>query len=209
MTSLRTLALRASVLAAAAALLPAAASAAGDDTGTFLVRARAVYLQSANKDSSGLDLSINDKTLPELDLSYFFTPNVATELVLTYPQRQTLSAGGTAIGSLKHLPPTLTLQYHFTGLPVRPYVGAGINWTHFSDVSFDAATQAALQPSIKKDSFGAAAQVGLDVPLGQGWILNADLKYVQIKTDVRSAGAKVGTFKVDPWLFGLGVGYRF
>ena len=167
-------------------------------------------LQSDNKDSTGLNLSINDKTLPELDITRFFTPNLAAELVLTVPQKQTISAGGTAIGSLKHLPPVLTLQYHFTQIPgVRPYVGAGVNYTRFSDVQFDAATTAALHPSIKKNSVGAALQAGIDVPVGGRWLLNADVKKVQIETDVSSAGAKVGTFKVDPWLLSVGAGLRF
>ncbi len=187
-----------------------AAAQSRDDSGDWIVRLRATYLNSANKDSTGLGLSINDKTLPELDITRFFTPNVAAELVLTYPQRQTISAGGTPIGTLKHLPPVLALQYHATGLgPFRPYAGVGVNWTHFSDVSFDAATTTALHPSIKKDSFGAALQAGVDVPVGAGWLLNADAKWVQIKTDVESSGAKVGAFKVNPWLLSLGAGYRF
>jgi len=201
-----------SLLAAAvAALVPTLASAqANADTGAWIVRARAVYLQSANKDSTGLDLSINDKTLPEVDISYFITPNLATELILTVPQKQTLSASGAAIGSLKHLPPVLSLQYHFTGQQgFRPYVGAGLNYTHFSSVSFDATTTEALHPSIKKDSFGLALQAGVDIPVGGGWLVNLDVKKVQIKTDVSSSGTKVGTFKVDPLLVGLGVGKRF
>ena len=191
--------------AAVAVLLPTAASAA-DDAGNYFVRVRALYLQSSNtnqNDAVPLDLSINDKLLPEVDLGYFFTPNIATELVLTYPQKQTISSGGVAIGSLKHLPPTLTVQYHFTGMSVRPYVGAGMNYTHFSDVQLPAGV------SIKSNSFGLAAQAGLDIPLGGGWMLNADLKYVQIKTDVSASGVKVDTFKVNPWLYGIGVGYRF
>lgn len=193
------------------ALVPLLAGAqTRDDSGGWIVRLRATYLKSANKDDTGLDLSINDKTLPEFDITRFFTPNLAAELVLTYPQKQTLSAGATPIGSLRHLPPVLTLQYHLTGLgTLRPYAGAGVNWTHFSDVHFDATTTAALHPSIKKDSFGPALQAGVDVPVGGGWLFNADAKWVQIKTDVSSAGTKVGTFKVNPWLLSLGAGYRF
>lgn len=194
-----------------AALLPVLASAqAANDTGDWIVRLRATYLQSANKDSTGLGLSINDKTLPELDITRFFTPEIAAELVLTYPQKQTISAGGTPIGSLKHLPPVLSLQYHFTQFKTwRPYLGAGVNYTRFSDVRFDAATTTALHPSIKRNSFGAALQAGVDVPVADGWLVNVDVKKVQIATDVSSSGAKVGTFKVDPWLFSLGLGKRF
>ncbi len=197
-------------LVLAATLTPMLAGAEALDSGDWIVRARAVYLQSANKDSTGLGLSIDDKVLPEVDITRFITPQLAVELILTYPQRQTVSAGGTAIGSLKHLPPTLDFQYHFTGIPaLRPYLGAGVNYTRFSSVTFDAATTAALQPSIKKNSFGLALQAGLDVPVGGGWLLNADVKKVQISTDVSSAGTKVGTFKVDPWLISVGFGRRF
>ena len=139
------------------------------DEGPWLVRLRALHLDSANKDGTGLGLSVNNKTFPELDISYFVAPNIAAELVLTYPQRHTLYAGGSEIGSLKHLPPTLTLQYHFnpTG-SVRPYVGAGLNYTNFSSVTFAPAVQAALKPGIKHNSVGLAWQVGADFEISKG-----------------------------------------
>jgi outer membrane protein len=176
----------------------------------WMVRVRAINLESANKDSTPLDLSINNKVIPEVDISYFFTPEIAAELVLTYPQKQTIRSAGTDIGSLKHLPPTLTIQYHFTKLGAfKPYLGAGLNYTRFSKVRFDPAVQAALQPSIDKHSYGLALQAGLDYEIHKNCYLNLDVKKVQIRTDVKSAGAKVGTFKVDPWLIGVGVGMRF
>ena len=178
--------------------------------GKWMVRARAVHLDSANKDSTPLDLSVNNKVIPELDISYFFTPNFAAELILTYPQKHDVRAGGAKIGSLKHLPPTLLAQYHFTQLGAfKPYVGAGINYTRFSSVEFDPAVDAALNPSVKKNSFGPALQIGFDYALDKNWSINFDVKKVYIKTDVRSFGTKVGTFKVDPVLVGVGVGYRF
>lgn len=176
----------------------------------WLVRIRAVHLDSANKDSTGLGLTINNKVIPEVDISYFFSPNVAAELVLTYPQKQEIRSNGTNIGSFKHLPPTLTAQYHFTGFGAfKPYVGAGINYTRISNVAFNPAVQAALQPSLEKDSVGLAAQVGFDIAIDKNLSLNVDLKKVQIRTDVKSAGTKVGEFKIDPVLFGLGLGWRF
>lgn len=202
--SYRTLALSTTLAALALASTAACAAPAGDDTGAWLVRGRALYLDPANKDSTGLDLSINSKTFPEVDVSYFFTPNLAAELVLTYPQGQDVRAGGTKIGSLKHLPPTLSLQYHFTGLTgFRPYVGAGLNYTHFSSVDLPAGV------TIDSNSYGLAIGAGVDVPLGGGWLVNADIKKVQIRTDVYSNGSSLGTLKVDPVLFSLGVGKRF
>ena len=192
----------AAALAATTALATPLAAQAQD--GPFLVRLRAVHLDSANKDSTGLDLSVNNKVIPELDLSYFFTPQIAAELILTYPQKHTLKSAGTEIGSLKHLPPTLTVQYHFTQLgTVKPYLGAGVNYTRFSAVKLPAGVD------IERNSFGLAMQAGLDVAVAKNVYLNFDVKKVQIRTDVSSGGAKIGTFKVDPLLVGVGVGYRF
>ena len=190
--------------------LSSGAALAQQAEGPWMVRARAVHLDSANKDSTGLDLSVNNKVIPELDISYFFTPNIAAELILTYPQKHDLRSGGADIGSLKHLPPTLLAQYHFTNFGgFKPYVGVGINYTNFSSVNFDPAVQAALNPSIKRNSWGAALQVGFDIPLTKQLSLNFDVKKVYIKTDVYSGDVKAGTFKVDPVLVGVGLGYRF
>jgi len=197
------------IAALAAACLPLAAEAQTADSGSWIVRARALNLDPANKDSTGLGLGIDSKVFPEVDISYFLSPNLALELVLTYPQKHDVLAAGTKIGTLKHLPPTLSLQYHFPLGGWRPYVGVGLNYTRFSKVSFDPAVVTALQPSIEKDSFGAAFGVGADVPMGGGWLFNIDVKKVQIRTDVFSFGAKAGTVKVDPVLFSLGVGKRF
>ncbi len=196
---------------AAVCALSSGAAFAQQAEGPWMVRVRAVNLDSANKDSTGLGLSINNKWMPELDVSYFFTPNIAAELVLTYPQKHDLRANGLGqIGSLKHLPPTLLAQYHFTNFGAfKPYVGAGVNYTRFSSVSFDPAVQAALNPSIKKNSFGGALQIGFDYALDKNWSLNFDVKKVFIETDVSSAGTKVGTFKVNPVLVGVGLGYRY
>ena len=190
--------------AAAFAAVPCAAQAQPEATGPWLVRLRAVNLDSANKDDTGLDLSINSKVIPELDISYFFTPEIAAELVLTYPQKHDVKAGGTVIGSLKHLPPTLLAQYHVTGLKgFTPYLGAGVNFTQFSAVELPAGVD------IDRHSVGLALQAGVDIPLQGRLSLNIDVKKVQIRTDVKSNGVKAGEFKVDPVLVGLGVGWKF
>ena len=180
--------------------LTSGAAFAQQAEGPWLVRARAVNLDSANKDSTGLGLSVNDKVIPEVDVSYFFTPNFAAELILTYPQKHDVRLNGGKIGSLKHLPPSLLLQYHFTNFGAfKPYVGAGVNYTRFSSVKLPAGLD------VKRNSWGGALQVGFDYALDKNWSLNVDVKKVYIDTDVRG----VGTFKVDPVLFGVGVGYRF
>lgn len=183
--------------------LTSGAALAQQSEGPWMVRARAVHLDSANKDSTPLGLTVNNKTIPEVDVSYFFTPNVAAELILTVPQKHTLRAGGAAIGSLKHLPPTLLLQYHFNTSGIKPYVGAGLNYTRFSSVKAPAGVD------IDRNSFGAALQVGVDIPLQKNLYLNFDIKKVFIKTDVTANGVKLGSFKVDPVLVGAGLGWRF
>jgi outer membrane protein len=202
MKTRKTFALATLALAAAASLtLPLAAQA---QPGPWQVRVRALNLDPANKDSTGLNLSVNSKTFPEVDFSYYFSPQFSAELILTYPQKHTVKAGNTEIGSLKHLPPTLTAQYHFTDVgSFVPYVGAGINYTRFSSVDLPAGV------SIKKNSVGAALQVGVDVPIDKTLSFNFDVKKVQIATKVSSGGAELGEFKVDPLLVGIGLGWRF
>ena len=185
-------------------VLCASAFAQQVSEGPWMVRARAVHLNSSNGDSTPLNLSINDKWLPEVDISYFINPNVAVELILTVPQKQTLSAGGLAIGSFKHLPPTLTAQYHFTNFGgFKPYVGAGVNYTRISSVNLPAGV------TVDRNSFGPALQVGVDIPVAKNMYLNFDIKKVYIRTDVAAGGRKIGTFKVDPVLVGVGLGWRF
>jgi len=192
---------------AAAAVIP---TVQAQDTGNWIVRARAVNLDSANKDSTGLGLTINNKVIPEVDITYFFSPNVAAELILTYPQKQTVYSKGSEIGSFKHLPPTLNFQYHVTGMgSFRPYIGAGLNYTNITAVKWAPAVVTALHPGLKHNSFGLSLQAGVDVPMGGGWLLNLDVKKVQIETTVYSSGASAGKFKVDPLLLGVGVGFRF
>ena len=186
-------------------LLSGAAFAQQTTEGPWMVRARAVHLDSANGDSTGLGLSMNNKWIPEVDVSYFFNPNLAVELILTVPQKQTLTSSvlNAKVGTFKHLPPTLLAQYHFPMNGFKPYVGAGINYTRFSSVD--------LLPGVTmdKDSWGGALQVGVDIPLTKGVYLNLDLKKVMIRTDVKLAGSKIGEFKADPLLFGVGLGWRF
>ncbi len=179
----------------------------------WLVRLRAVQLSPENKSDpiagTGASdrLSINSKTIPEVDISYFFTPHWSTELILTYPQKQDVKLDGTSIGSFKHLPPTLLAQYHFMpSATISPYVGAGINYTRISDVNL-------LNGGarLESHSIGGAVQAGVDIKIDQHWLVNFDIKKVQIRSDVYSTtdGSKLSTVRIDPWLIGVGVGYRF
>jgi outer membrane protein len=195
---------------ALSATLPALAQQPGE--GSWLVRGRAVQLNFDNGQSSGLPLNGTtkveavDRWIPEVDVSYFFTKNIAAELVLTYPQNIDINVGGSKSGTIKALPPSLLLQYHFTDLGAfKPYVGAGLNYTIFSKRN-NILNGAA---SVDSNSFGLAAQIGADYALSKNWSLNLDVKYVQMNTDVTLNGSKIGKVNLDPMLYGIGVGYRF
>jgi len=194
--------------------LAAIASSAGAqqaDPGPWLVRLRGVHLDPANKSDpvggTGASdrIDVNAKNIPDLDISYFFTPHWATELVLTTPQKQTVYLDRQNIGSFKQLPPTLTLQYHFAPESrLSPYVGAGVNYTRITDVHLLGGA-ARLDDS----SVGLALQAGLDYKLDRHWSLNVDVKKIRIDSDVKTDAGKISNVQIDPWLFGVGVGYRF
>jgi outer membrane protein len=184
-------------------ILPAAQAA----DPSWLVRARAVYIATDVQTHPDIDADVDNKLIPEIDISYFLTRNLALELILTVPQQHDVTVGGERIGSVKHLPPTLTMQYRWPlSRTLQPYVGAGLNYTRFSDVRL---ADGALD--IDRDSFGAALQIGADFPLSARMVLNLDVKKVWISTDVHdvASGAKITTLDIDPWLFGIGLGWSF
>ena len=190
-----------------AALAAVAAGTVAAQQSPWMVRARAVNLIMENKDQTDLNLglSVNNKVIPEVDVSYLFNKHIAAELILTVPQRQQVLSNGTEVGSFNHLPPTLLLQYHFTDFTgFKPYVGFGYNYTKITAENVLGGA-ASLSPS----STGSAYQLGVDIPLDKQWFLNVDYKKVNLKTDVYTAGANHGTLKLNPGLVGVGVGYRF
>lgn len=186
---------------AGAILLSTNSFAAAGDT---VMRVRAVNIATHNSSSPLEGVEVSKKTIPEFDVSYFFTDNIAAELILTYPQSHDVSLNGTKLGTLKELPPTLLAQYHFSpGASFSPYVGAGLNFTLFSNVDIPGL-------DVNKTSAGAALQVGVDIPVTPGLSVNIDVKKVFMKTDVKTtAGAYVTTLKVDPVLVGVGIGWKY
>jgi outer membrane protein len=190
------------------------------------VRLRAVYLDPANGSDAIPALAvpqdaihINAKWLPDIDIEYYFMHHWSSELVLTYPQSQTVTVeqsalGGPArLGTFKHLPPTLTVKYGF--MPdgtFRPYIGAGVNITYISDVNLAVPTPTPIRLDLDHWSVGPAAQFGFDWKIMDHWFFNADVKWAMIRSDVYAGGGtsnKVTQVRIDPWLFGIGFGYRF
>lgn len=197
-------------LLAGVAFSVGAANALADEQ-PWLVRVRALNMAPANESDpvGGVGASdrihVSNKTFPELDISYFFTPNLAAELVLTYPQKHDVTLDGKNIGSFKHLPPVLSLQYHF--LPARavnPYLGVGVNYTRISNVDLLGGSG-----SLESSSVGFSMQAGADIKVADNVYLNFDVKKVQIRSDVNAGGKKISEVKVDPLLVSIGLGWRF
>ena len=200
-------------MAAVASLAPIAAQAQAQEN-PWMVRVRAVDVLFQNGQSSGvqdLNIKAQNRWIPEFDVSYFFTKNIAAELVLTWPQQVNiygnLGQGQQNVGKITALPPSLLAQYHFTDLGAfKPYVGAGVNYTIFGNrQNFVVPVQ--VEPS----SVGFVGQIGADYMLDKNWGLNVDLKYATIATNVQtvSNGANIGKLTLNPWMPAVGVTYKF
>ncbi|MGQ3672149.1 OmpW/AlkL family protein [Xanthobacter sp. TB0136] len=180
------------------------------------VRALGVVVQDKGHVTGipGSDLKYDDSVIPELDITYYFTNNFAAELILGTTRSNVNGAGTISdlgkIGRTWILPPTLTLQYHFTNFGAfKPYVGAGVNYTFFY-------SQKANNPTVDlkiKDSWGFALQAGFDYMIDRHWGINFDVKklFLEPKFDavVAGVGAVSGRADLNPWLIGGGVTYRF
>ncbi len=189
------------------AVTPAAAQ---EESSPWLVRVRGIAVvpdEGGPVAPLGGTVKIDDSFVPELDFTYFFTDNIAAELILATAEHSVAATvGPTALGEVWLLPPTLTLQYHVApDSLVSPYLGAGVNYTIFYNTN----TPAGI--SIDYDnSFGWVLQAGADLKLDDHWLLNVDVKKVFLDTNVSiNGGAITANVDIDPWIFGVGVGYRF
>ena len=201
---------------AVASLAPIAAQAQSSSENPWMVRVRAVDVLYQNGQSGAVqDLNVKAKNqwIPEFDVSYFFTKNIAAELVLTWPQQVNITAGqGNAnIGKITALPPSLLAQYHFTDLGAfKPYVGAGINYTIFGNrQNFPALGN---QVQVDQSSVGFVGQVGMDYMFDKNWGLNLDLKYATMSTNVTGTGGLAGAsgkLTLNPWMPAAGITYKF
>ena len=181
---------------------------ASREAGDWLVRVGATYVAPKSNNSDLVD--VDEAASLTFNGTYMFTNHFGLELLAAMPFEHdiNLKADGSKVASTKQLPPTLTAQWHFNPIGrLIPYVGAGLNYTLF----FDEQTSGALAGSrLDLDpSFGLEGQVGVDFQFGETWFLNLDVRYIRIETDAKLDGADLGTVKVDPWTFGLNVGWTF
>ncbi|KML67339.1 outer membrane protein OmpW [Pectobacterium peruviense] len=207
-----------SFLLLAAALMPALAQA--HQAGDFIVRAGATTVRPVESSDNVLgslgSFQVNNNTQLGLTFSYMVTDNIGVELLAATPfnHKVGLQSTGT-IAEVKHLPPSLVAQYYFGDKEdtLRPYLGVGVNYTLFFDEKFnDTGKSAGLSDLSLKNSWGIAAQAGLDYNLDKNWLLNMSVWWMDIDTDVKfKAGndqQSVHT-RLDPWAFMIGAGYRF
>jgi outer membrane protein len=202
-------------MAAVASLAPIASQAQSAEDNPWMLRVRAVDLLWQNGQTGAVstdNIKAQNEWIPEFDVSYFFTKNIAAELVLTYPQQVTINylPGQTQAGKISALPPSLLLQYHFTDLGAfKPYVGAGVNYTIFGNRQNFPAVSNSLQ--VEPSSFGFVAQVGADYMFDKNWGVNVDLKYATMATNVQqvSNGANIGKLTLNPLMPAVGVTYKF
>ena len=204
---------------AAAFLLSAAPSAFAQEpasatgtAGTFQVRLRAVTVSpdpaatiTVNGAAIGGKTSVTDSVIPEADFSYFLTDHIAVELIAGVTRHTVNNTVAGRVASISLLPPTLTAQYHFDPQgAIRPYVGAGLNYTFFDNPA------SALAGMHFSHNVGFALQAGVDVPVRDGYFLNLDAKKLFLNTSATAAGGTVrAKASLDPWLVGVGVGLRF
>jgi outer membrane protein len=203
----------ASLLALGAHVSPAWADDAGDTggihAGDVLVRLRAISIVP-NVQTSGalstLDVNVNNATVPELDFTYMLRDDLGVELILATSRHQVTSSLGN-LGGVNVLPPTLLLQYHFNhqGM-IRPYLGAGLNYTLFYNNGLNVG---GAPVSITGHSFGPALQAGVDVQVTKRVFVNVDIKKIWMHTDATLNGSGLGRLDIDPVVVGVGVGMRF
>jgi outer membrane protein len=187
------------------------------DWSPWMIRLRGVVVvpqasASLNQIPGG-DVFIESSVVPELDITYFFTPNIAAEVILGVTPHRITGRGaidGIDVGRAWLLPPTVTLQYHFTNFGAfKPYIGAGPNFTIFFNQRAAGGVVTGLDI---KPAFGVALQAGFDYMLNRHWGLNLDVKKIFLRPDVDLTtvlGPVDGRVTIDPWLFAGGVTYRF
>ncbi|KHN55486.1 membrane protein [Dickeya fangzhongdai] len=206
-----------SLLMMAAALMPALAQA--HQAGDVIVRAgTATVRPNAGSDNVlGLgSFNVDNNTQLGLTLGYMVTDNIGVELLAATPFQHKVGVGNVGpIAEVKHLPPTLMAQYYFgqSTDKLRPYLGVGLNYTTFFDEKFNqTGKDAGLSDLSLKNSWGVAAQAGLDYNLNKNWLLNMSVWWMDIDTTVKFKAAgqdqSIKT-RLDPWVFMFGFGYKF
>jgi outer membrane protein len=178
------------------------------EKGDWLIRAGWTMVDPKSNNSDLV--RVEDASSLGLNFSYFMTDNLSVELLAAYPFTHDirLKDGGDLVAKTDHLPPTLSLQWHFMPQSTfKPYVGLGINYTDF----FNTKTTGPLEGTSLSlgSSWGWEGEIGADVMLNENWLLNASVRYIDIDTKARLDGTSLGTVEIDPLVTTLAIGYKF
>ncbi len=209
----------AALLSSASVCAAEEATGAAFRAGDFLVRGRAVQVLPNVTTNSiapiGGHADASMSTIPEVDLTYFITPNIAVEAIAGTTRHHvkahntTLNGGNVDLGHIQLLPPSITAQYHFlNGSMINPYLGAGLNYTIFFAPNLP---KGGTVQSINYDNaFGEVLQAGADIHVAGNWYANIDVKHIFLTTSVNiNHHAVQADVNLDPTLVGIGLGYRF
>jgi outer membrane protein len=195
------------VLAAATALTMTSAFAVPAGTWSIAAGAHMVDPKSDNGTlaDGAFSVEVDDDIRPTISGEYFIANNVGIELLAAIPFHHDITLtdanGDTVDGKTQHLPPTLSLQYHFDGyntpMNLKPFVGVGVNYTTFFE------EKVALGDLELDDSVGVAGHVGLDIPFAPTEAFRIDARYMDIKTDAKLDGTDIGEVDISPWVYGI------
>jgi outer membrane protein len=153
-------------------------------------------------------IEVDSDVRPTITAEYFVRDNLGIEVLAAWPFEHDINVPGAGrVGSTKHLPPTVSLQYHFGQGTVKPFIGAGINYTRF----FSTETTGALAGTDLEldDSIGLAAHVGIDFEVGERGSIRVDARWMDIDTDAKINGVDVGTVEIDPLVYGVAYVFKF
>ena len=200
-------------LAAALALVASPAFAQSAGHWTLGVGVHQVAPRSDNGTLVGtplgtLKMDVGNSTRPTVTAEYFLKDNLGVEVLAALPFQNDIDVVGVGkVGSTKHLPPTVSLQYHFGNGTLRPFVGLGVNYTRF----FGTDTKGALKGSDIDlgSSWGVAAHAGLDFAVTDKSAVRVDVRWADIDSRVKLDGAKIGTANIDPMVYGVAYVLKF
>jgi outer membrane protein len=221
------------LLVAGALLALVASPALAYEAGTWVLRA-GVGVVAPDSDNLVIDdgvdtitVNVDDGTSLTLMGTYMFSPNWGFDILASWPFNHDINVSiinnvdpgfnpvSAKIAETDHLPPTFSMQYHF--LPdgtFQPYVGAGVNYTTFLSTDVEQAlVDLGIDDIDLDDSFGLALQLGADWTFGNGWLVNFDLRWIDIESDLDATAlgvtGELGTVKIDPWVYSINLGYSF
>jgi outer membrane protein len=201
-----------------AAVLMLLAGQAAAEKGDWITRGGVANVNpDASSDILGID--VDDDTQVGLTFAYMITDKIGVELLAATPFEHNITSAalGLKVGSAKQLPPTVNVQYYFLGSDskFRPYAGVGVNYTFFWDeeVTDEFEAVAGVSSLSLDDSWGLSLQLGADYHINEKWLINASVWKLDIETDATVQSQNLGrvkiSVKVDPWVYMVGIGYRF